>query len=241
MAVPRGLSPQDLDQLRDTLDAGRRPKVVFTAAAGQIAGTIGQVVAFTDPAASDEWIVVKFGRDELPFSPGDLAIPTKAPAQRKATAAATVKTAPVRVSETPAKAAPRPKPEPTPTPRPSPKPEPTPEAKPEEPVRMPETKAEPAPRKVAKPKPPASLTVTLTYADREWMVAATQGSKTLAKPYVIRPTDALRMVALLDVAGVHDAAENIIAAERAEAEGRAQRLRDELAEIEARLSELSPH
>ena len=219
MAAPRGLSPQDLDQLRETLGAGRRPKVVFTASAGQIAGTVGQVVQFTDPAASDEWIVVKFGRDELPFSPTDLAIPSKAPAQRKTTAAAaSTRAAPVRIVE---------------------KPPPPPVAAPKEPVIMPETKTEPALRKVAKPKPPASLTVTLTYTDREWMVAATQGSKTLAKPYVIRPTDALRMVALLDVPGVHEAVEAIIAAERAEAEGRAQRLRDELAEIEARLSELT--
>jgi uncharacterized protein YceH (UPF0502 family) len=47
------------------------------------------------------------------------------------------------------------------------------------------------------------------------------------------------MVALIDVAGVHDAVESIIAAERADAETRARRLREELAEIEARLSELA--
>ena len=47
------------------------------------------------------------------------------------------------------------------------------------------------------------------------------------------------MVALLDVPGVHEAVEGIIAAERADAEARAQRLRAELAEIESRLSELS--
>lgn len=90
-----------------------------------------------------------------------------------------------------------------------------------------------------KPKPAALLTVILAYTDREWTVAASQGTRTLAKPSAIRPTDALRMVALLDVPGVHDAVENIIAAERAEAEGRAQRLRAELAEIESRLAELT--
>jgi hypothetical protein len=47
------------------------------------------------------------------------------------------------------------------------------------------------------------------------------------------------MVSMLDVPGVHEAVENIIAAERAEAESRAQRLRAELAEIESRLSELT--
>jgi hypothetical protein len=85
----------------------------------------------------------------------------------------------------------------------------------------------------------APLTVTLAYADREWTVAARLGSKVLAKPYGIRPAEALRMVSLLDVPGLHDAVESIIAAERVEAEGRARQLRDELAEIEARLAELT--
>jgi hypothetical protein len=88
-------------------------------------------------------------------------------------------------------------------------------------------------------KAPASLTITLAYADREWTVAAHQGTRTVAKPSVIRPADALRMVSMIDAAGVHDAVASIIAAERAEAEGRAGRLRAELAEIEARLAELS--
>jgi hypothetical protein len=93
--------------------------------------------------------------------------------------------------------------------------------------------------KATKTKVPASLTVTLAYTDREWTVTATQGVKTLAKPYVIKPTEALQMVALIDVPGVHEAVENIIAAERAEAEGRALRLREELAEIESRLADLT--
>jgi hypothetical protein len=92
---------------------------------------------------------------------------------------------------------------------------------------------------VAKPKAPASLTVTLSYADREWTVSASLGTRTLAKPYLIKPTEALRMVALVDVPGVHEAVESIIVAERAEAESRAARLRTELAEIETRLAELA--
>jgi hypothetical protein len=83
------------------------------------------------------------------------------------------------------------------------------------------------------------LTVTLSYADREWTVAARLGSKVLAKPYGIKPAEALRMVSLLDVPGVHDAVESIIAAERVEAEDQARRLRSELAEIEARLADLT--
>jgi hypothetical protein len=95
------------------------------------------------------------------------------------------------------------------------------------------------PAKAAKPKPVASLTVTLAYTDREWTIAAQQGAKTLAKPYVIKPAEAVQMVSLVDVPGVHEAVEAIIEAERAEAEGRALRLREELAEIESRLAELT--
>ncbi len=46
------------------------------------------------------------------------------------------------------------------------------------------------------------------------------------------------MVSLIDVPGVQEAVEQIMAVERADAEAQAQRLRAELAEIEARLAEL---
>src|SRR3954468_14433081 len=79
----KGLSTSGLEQIRDTLAAGRRPKVVFTEAAGQIAGQLGQVVQLTDPELSEEWVVVRFGKDELPFSPVDLAVaPKTAPVRR---------------------------------------------------------------------------------------------------------------------------------------------------------------
>jgi len=80
--------------------------------------------------------------------------------------------------------------------------------------------------------------VTLAYTEGEWTVAAAQGAKTLAKPYVVKPAEALRMVALVDVPGVREAVEQIVAAERAEAEQAAERLRAELAEVESRLAEL---
>ena len=70
-----------MQRVREALAAGRKPKVVFTASAGQIAGQIGQVVELTDPAVSDEFVVVRFGRDELPFSPADVAIAPKGAGQ----------------------------------------------------------------------------------------------------------------------------------------------------------------
>jgi hypothetical protein len=244
-----GLTPSDLEQLRAALDGGRKPKVVFTTAAGQIAGQAGHVIELGDPSATDEWIVVRFGRDELPFSPSDLALPVRA----------TVKAVPARTASgrrTTRATAPEPdfvldRP---PAPREGKTMTVAPAVTP--PTQRPASNgnansnahantnghANDTGAKPAKPKPakaPASLVVTLSYADREWTVAATQGSKSLAKPYVIRPAEALRMVALIDVPGLHEAVESIIAAERVDAEGRAARLRTELAEIESRLAELN--
>ncbi|MDG4766139.1 hypothetical protein O7632_32015 [Solwaraspora sp. WMMD406] len=234
-----GLTGEELEVIRESVAAGRRPKVMFTEAAGQIAGQTGQVVGLLDPAVSDEWVVVRFGRDELPFSPADLMVAPRGAGRRAE---------PVREG--------------------SPKEDSPPVVEPEfklgEPPLVASSPArressgqqrvrgeqesvvdvdavdKPARRasKAARPKAPAGLTVTLAYAEGEWTVAATQGSKALAKPYVIRPAEALRMVALVDVPGVQEAVEQILSAERAEAEQQAEKLRSELAEIEARLAEL---
>ncbi|WP_433384845.1 hypothetical protein ACQPZX_24535 [Actinoplanes sp. CA-142083] len=223
--MARGLSTDELSTIRDGLAAGRKPRVQFTETAGQIAGQIGQVVALEDPAA-DEWVVVRFGKDELPFSPADLRVAPRGAAAKKA-----------------------------PAPPPPPPPAPTPEFVIDKPIEKPpaaapaprksgevmEAAPPPAPRKASRPaksKPGPALTVTLGYGEGEWTVSASQGSKVLAKPYVVRPAEALRMVSLVDVPGVQEAVEQILAAERSEAEQQAQRLRAELAEVEARLAEL---
>ncbi|MEV4705146.1 hypothetical protein [Actinoplanes sp. NPDC049316] len=249
----RGLSSDDLQMIRDELAAGRKPRVMFTESAGQIAGQVGQVVTLADPAESDEWVVVRFGRDELPFAPGDLQIAPKGATGRKAPAPPPAPVQPVRVE--PEFVIDKPVPPSrssgaassaagngTGSSRPaaSPAAERPAGASPATPA--PASAPAPAPRKAAgragKPKPPPGLTVTLAYTDGEWTVAANQGAKALAKPYVIRPAEAMRMVSLVDVPGVQEAVEQILAAERAEAEQQADRLRAELAEIEARLQEL---
>jgi hypothetical protein len=226
----RGLTDDEVQTIREALAAGRRPRVVFTESAGQIAGQVGQVVGLTDPAESDDFVVVRFGRDELPFAPGDLQVAPKGVTARKPAAVVVAEAPPARpepefVIDKPVPAKPAVSTGPAQAVAPAPR-----EA------------SEPAPRKAAarpaKAKAPAGLTVTLAYAEGEWTVAANQGAKALAKPYVIRPAEALRMVSLVDVPGVQEAVEQIMAAERAEAEQQAQRLRAELAEIEARLAEL---
>jgi hypothetical protein len=233
----RGLSTQDIESIRGTLAAGRRPRVVFTESAGQIAGQVGQVVELNDPAASEDFVVVRFGRDELPFSPSDLAIPARGslPAKAAAPARATARKQAQPEVTGPPLPPPREENKDMPTTRPAVA-DPAPAAAPEAPA------AEvPAPRKAtkqARPKPPAGLTVTLAYTEGEWTVAAQQGTKALAKPYVIKPAEALKMVSMLDVPGVQEAVESIVANERAEAQHHADRLRAELAEIEAKLAEL---
>jgi hypothetical protein len=218
-----GLSTEELQTIRGQVGAGRKPRVQFTDAAGQIAGQVGQVVELTDPAASDEWVVVRFGRDELPFSPGDLQVAPRGAAAKKVAAPP--------APEEPARPEPefvidKPLPVPTaPVPRKGGDEVPAPAAR------------KPASRP-AKAKPGASLTVTLAYAEGEWTLSAAQGSKALAKPYVIRPAEAMKMVQLVDVPGVQEAVEHILGAERAEAQAQADKLRAELAEVEARLAEL---
>jgi len=255
-AAPGGLSTSDIDAIRATLESGRKPKVMFTEAAGQIAGEVGQVIRLADPGQSDEWLVVRFGRDELPFAPGDLTLAARgrssrrangssppAPARTAGPAAAAAPAPPSTGKETAgketagketAKMAPtRKAPAEAPTSNPAvPDPAPVAEERPR-PAKRAGRKARPS-----KPKVPAAMTVTLAYEDGEWTVAAHQGSKTLAKPYVVRAADALKMVSMLDVPGVHDAVEAIVTAELTEAAQRAERLRNELAEVEARLAEL---
>jgi hypothetical protein len=310
------LSAVELDKVRAGLAGGRRPKVMFTAAAGQIAGQLGQVVALTDPAESDEWVVVRFGRDELPFSPGDLQVPPRGkparptpppaparppepefvidkpvPASARRSPRAAVNghagevpassaraSSPGRSPSSPSSASPSSASPPGASASPFPGPPSpgspsrgsrspgsssgsgsaaSPAAGPG--VRAPAPRREsadtsaassgapsPAPRKQTpagaarkpKGKPSPALTVTLAYAEGEWTVAAAQGSKTLARPYVVKPAEAMRMVALVDVPGVQEAVEQIVAAEQAEAEEQAERLRAQLAEVESRLAEL---
>ena len=225
-AADQGLSDDEVRGIREALAAGRKPKVVFTAAAGQIAGQLGQVVELTDPAVSDEFVVVRFGRDELPFSPADVAMAPRGAGRRPAESKVEAPVEPVVAGpEFVLDRVPQPRRE---------------EPRVQEESKVEAVEAKPARRavKAAKPKGPAGLTVTLAYAEGEWTVAAQQGGKVLAKPYVLKPAEALRMVALVDVPGVHEAVEQILAAERSEAERQAEKLRAELAEIEARLAEL---
>jgi len=111
----RGLSTSDLEHIRDSLAGGRKPKVVFTESAGQMSGQVGQVVALTDPQLSEEWVVVRFGRDELPFSPPTSRSPRRprrcgAPSRRPRSRARSSRSPRRRARRCPHHARPRPLP-----------------------------------------------------------------------------------------------------------------------------------
>lgn len=241
------LSPAHLEQIREGLAAGRRPRVVFTDSAGQMAGQVGHVVALTDPALSEEWVVVQFGRDELPFSPADLQLPTRATKRAQPLTAAGSSTmsngkassgraSNGKVSNGNVSSATRRNGQPTVAKAPAARSTRDSAVDTESPGPAPAVAARPA--RPRPPKPPAALAVTVAYADGAWTVAASQGSRTISRAQTIRAAEALRLVAMLDAPAVRDAVEHIIAAERVAAEQRAQRLRTELAEIETRLAEL---
>lgn len=76
-SVPPPLSEDDLAELRAKLSAGEAPRVVvLVASAAVAAGTRGNVIRLGDPAES-EYIVVRLGRDEVPFAPTELGLPRK--------------------------------------------------------------------------------------------------------------------------------------------------------------------
>jgi hypothetical protein len=224
MAIARaksGLSAAELEGLRNAVTNGRKPKVTFTSAAGQIAGSQGQVIRFEDPGASDEWVVVRFGKDELPFAPSDLELSKPQPKAKVAPAEAPQKAETIEpppwtpaapAAAEPARAA----------------------AKQAEAVAA---SARPAARK-AVAKRPAELTVTLTCQDNQWSVQAQRGTKVLVKALPVRASEALKMVALLDAEPVQAIVEEIVEAAREEAQQQAIRLREELQRVEATLADL---
>jgi len=74
------LTDSDIDQLRHRLGAGETPRVVIRSASAAFAsGTRGNVVRLGDPS-QDEYVVVRVKRDEVPFSPSELALPGRSSA-----------------------------------------------------------------------------------------------------------------------------------------------------------------
>ncbi|GAB3658799.1 DUF6319 family protein [Glycomyces tarimensis] len=225
------LSSADITHLESVLAQGKKPKVMFTDAAGQVAGKSGKVVALEE-ARDGDFVLVAFGSDQLPFSPAELRLPARGETAR-------AKTPRQRTTGT----------EPAPPPGPGLLPDAPPVARtPEErkstSVSETENKApEPAPRKKAararsaKDKHP-ELTVTLTYEDGEWAVATAKGARTLVKGVHVSHAAALSMCAAAESAEVNEIVTEVVDKIRSEAAEEAAALRKRLEEAEAKLAEL---
>mgnify|MGYP001550645562 CR=1 FL=1 len=92
VATPPPLTEDDVAALRDKVTAGEKPRVVVRAASAAVAaGTRGNVIRVGDPKES-EYVVVRLGKDEVPFAPAELGFPGRTAAR------ATPASAPVAAS-----------------------------------------------------------------------------------------------------------------------------------------------
>jgi len=230
-ARPSALTKDEVAGLRARLSAGEKPRVIVRAASAAVpAGTRGNVIRMGNPSEG-EFIVVRLGRDEVPFAPSELALS----ARGKTATASAAKSAPAKAASRPsakktvrkktvAKAA---------AARSAP-------AK-ATPTRTAAAKAAPAKRagarksggrKIAHP-----LTVTLRFNDGRWTVEAQRGARRLARPSLVRPGAVQAFAELVDDATVQDAISEIVESNRTVAEQKAEKLRAELAAAEAALEE----
>lgn len=83
------------------------------------------------------------------------------------------------------------------------------------------------------------VAVTLVYTDGAWTVEVERKDGAVEGTHGVRPADALRALELLDVPGVREEVEKAIIDDRAQAEKEAQRLRDELGGVGAKLTAIN--
>ena len=75
VATPPPLTDDDVTALRAKVTSGEKPRVVIRAASAAVAaGTRGNVIKVGNPKEG-EFIVVRLGKDEVPFAPAELGIP----------------------------------------------------------------------------------------------------------------------------------------------------------------------
>jgi hypothetical protein len=215
-AAPPPLTDDDVTLLRARVSAGERPRVVVRAASAAVAaGTRGNVVRMGDPKES-EYIVVRLGKDEVPFAPIELGLTSRAKAAAPAKSA-------------PAAAAPRKVAGPARV---------TPPAKATAAGRTTRTPRGTTAR--AKKRVPP-LVVTMRFRDGSWTVEALRGARRLAKPAPLRPGAVGAFAEHLEEGSVRDALIETVESCRSVVEQRAASLRAELEQAEAALRAYSSH
>ena len=105
VATPPPLTDEDVISLRAKVAAGEKPRVVVRAASASVAaGTRGNVIKVGDPKQS-EYILVRLGKDEVPFAPAELGLPGR-PGAKPAPAAVPAPAAPAEKPVPPSRPAP---------------------------------------------------------------------------------------------------------------------------------------
>jgi hypothetical protein len=248
-ARPVALTKEEVAGLRARLSAGETPRVIVRAASAAVpAGTRGNVIRMGNPSEG-EFIVVRLGRDEVPFAPAELALSARGktataaarstPGKKTARASTTTKKAAAKKSNpATAKAAPA-KAAPAKAPAKATKAAPAKST----PVKSSATKAAPSRsggRRAARRsgrRGQQALTVTLRFADGTWTVEAQRGSRRLARASALRPGAVKAFAEYVDEPAVKDAISEIVESGRAVAAERAEKLRAELEAAEASLKE----
>ena len=235
-ARPPALTNDDVAGLRARLSAGEKPRVIVRAASAAVpAGTRGNVIRMGNPSEG-EFIVVRLGRDEVPFAPSELAL-----SARGKTATAAAASAPAKKTAAAKKAAPARKTAPV---------KKAAAAKRTAPAKVAPAKAAPAPTPAPATKStsrrstgrtprrgPQPLTVTVRFADGAWTVEAQRGTRRIARPSALRPGAVKAFADYVDEPAIRDAVSEIVESGRAVAAERAAKLRAELAAAEASLQE----
>jgi hypothetical protein len=240
MSQARALSSEDVRGLREQLAAGATPTVWFTSAAvGVPEGRSGKVIAMDDPAEGDFIQIRPAGsHDVLSFSVAEVTV-VKPPRKRKekpqetapspspdaATSAARKSRAtsggegdaagPQQAAAVPAASKP-----------------------PERPRSQAESTAQESARR--RPRQPVSgATLTLSSGpEGQWSVEITSGRKRLLRPTPVSASAVAQAAKMLH-SDVADAVQPLIEAAREQQRGRVEQLRQELADAQRMLDELT--
>jgi hypothetical protein len=247
------LGDEQVVHLRDQVAAGRRPRVRVSGPQFPT-GTIGTVLQVGDPNTNGgDFITVRVKiagvTDELAFSPKELSMVGRARAAAPPTTSAAAPPSAPDLKRTPSSPRTR-RSDGTPT-APATNTSGRPGAGKSEVSTSKRSPSDTTPergssRAPAPAKPPAgsprraaplpAVTVTIASAGSSWSVTAHRGARVVVKKAPLTPGVVTAVAALLDQPGVEQAVADVNDTARGQAEARAEKLRAELAEVEAVLN-----
>lgn len=261
------LTDADVKELAFRVKGGDSPRVIVRSASAAVpAGTRGNVIRIGNPSEG-EYIVVRLGRDQVPFAPNELSLSTRgrtpaassaaaakpAPAARpaaKKTAAAssrpsrtsarsTAKAATKTAKSSPAKSAKAATAKAATTQRAAAPAKETAKATSARTAAAGSSKraSSRGSRRGKGGRSPQPLTVTMRFADSRWTIEAQRGSRRLAKAQPLRPGAVSAFAEHVDEDAVREALVETVESCRSVVEEKAAALRAELDAAEAALRE----